>query len=411
MTVHVKRIEMMDSPDEPNSVRVVAEVSFDHPTPETRQLWVEVAREYADALTLSGNPWLLAMAVPASLDGQALCVDAPVDPALYEHVHQLMRIWHTWGWTPQSLIPIEANTSDSFMKPSGAGRTGLFFSGGVDSLFSLLADNPTHYPERQFQVDDLINIWGLNQRATNRTDFEHGLVERQQVAQATGKTLLSVRTNLKEVLSRLWDWSHPMLIASLGLALESRYQRLLMASDADYSGVIPRWVHPLEVPLFSTRGLEFVHDGGAYAKYEKLEIIGPNELVQHTLNVCTKRHGRRLNCGRCIKCLRTMVVLDLAGVLPVYSVFDTSEYPQVLATAEVGFNDRPDLRRLIPLVNAAQRFELLVLIEGALKRYERQTLTRRARIERFLSRWVMPARAAQMIGRAIDRAYTTFVKR
>ena len=54
---------------------------------------------------------------------------------------------------------------------------------------------------------------------------------------------------------------------------------------------------------------------------DKLRGIAEHPLVQRHLRVCWKNYGRRDNCCRCEKCLRTMLMLDALGKLGPFEAF------------------------------------------------------------------------------------------
>ena len=54
---------------------------------------------------------------------------------------------------------------------------------------------------------------------------------------------------------------------------------------------------------------------------ERLLEIAHEPAVWKFLRVCWKNNSQELNCGRCEKCVRTMVSLAAAGVLPKCETF------------------------------------------------------------------------------------------
>ena len=58
-----------------------------------------------------------------------------------------------------------------------------------------------------------------------------------------------------------------------------------------------------------------VHCAGRDTRLEKIRAISSEPLVQRHLRVCWKNVANHLNCGRCEKCVRTMLALDACGTL------------------------------------------------------------------------------------------------
>jgi hypothetical protein len=65
-------------------------------------------------------------------------------------------------------------------------------------------------------------------------------------------------------------------------------------------------------PLFSTSGTEVIRYRGDCDRFEKTVYIADSALALRHLHVCWKG-GTAKNCGRCEKCLRTLVALELLG--------------------------------------------------------------------------------------------------
>jgi hypothetical protein len=79
-----------------------------------------------------------------------------------------------------------------------------------------------------------------------------------------------------------------------------------------YNQLHPTAAHPLLDPLYGNEGVEIIHDGAEAGRPEKLEKVAACESALANLVVCLDEMNS--NCGRCMKCLRTMVALESLGV-------------------------------------------------------------------------------------------------
>jgi hypothetical protein len=111
-------------------------------------------------------------------------------------------------------------------------------------------------------------------------------------------------------MAGLW---HGCALAAVGLLLERRYERLLIAASDDVPGLGPWGSHPLTDPLFSSSTTAFVHDGTDISRREKLEFLAGFDVALRSLRVCSR--GTSENCGACEKCYRNMIILDVLGAL------------------------------------------------------------------------------------------------
>ena len=78
---------------------------------------------------------------------------------------------------------------------------------------------------------------------------------------------------------------------------------------------MPARTDPDFYPTWSRPDFERVEDGVGTKRVEKASIVAKCETALRYLHVCWENRGGAYNCGRCEKCLRTMVSLRILGVL------------------------------------------------------------------------------------------------
>jgi len=74
-------------------------------------------------------------------------------------------------------------------------------------------------------------------------------------------------------------------------------------------------------PLWSSEGLEYIHDGVETTRVEKAALVASNDSALNTLRVCMAVPEGEINCGKCEKCVRTMICLRAVGVDDFGSIF------------------------------------------------------------------------------------------
>ena len=294
-------------------VRVIGTVAYDDRPGSTDEYWFEFPSDVARSISDSGNAWLTCLVPLAASIGEPLRLPLPVDPLLVRNVRELVAIWQSW-YPSLSAVSVVAPSESPAVAAAGR-RTGAFFSGGVDSFFTLLHNEQ---PEAgSFPVDDLIAIHGFDLLLESEAAFERHRRRLERIAAETRKVLVPVRINSRETRLRdvpmggLW---HVCALASVGLLLESRYERLLVPGSDDYTILNPWGSHPLTDPLLSTSRTAVLHDGAAYTRWDKLEFLGDFDLALRELRVCSRKTSDG-NCGECEKCYRNMIILDILGLL------------------------------------------------------------------------------------------------
>jgi hypothetical protein len=112
------------------------------------------------------------------------------------------------------------------------------------------------------------------------------------------------------------------VLAGLALGLETFWNRVLIPAWQTYDHLIPAGSHPVVDPLWSTESFTVVHDGAEATRVEKItDWVAASDVALRHLRVCWENRNGDYNCGECEKCIRTMVTLELAGVLGKCDVF------------------------------------------------------------------------------------------
>ena len=180
------------------------------------------------------------------------------------------------------------------------------------------------------EVTDLIFIHGFD-IPLDRVDLRRRAAESvDTVAAQFGVGVVHIETNLKPFLNTFVNWGltgHGVAIATIGHLLAPVFERLYIASSVHFSDLFPWGTHPLLDPLWNSEVLEFVHHGCGARRIEKVELIAGFDAALNNLRVChwglhSFEPGGAYNCGRCEKCIRTMVSLEAAGKLSQCTSFD-----------------------------------------------------------------------------------------
>jgi hypothetical protein len=310
-----------------------------------------------------------------------------------------MHIWKCW-YPNLHVVPVEAETVEN-NHPEAAVRTGAFFSGGVDSFFTVLRhSNGSDFPRRT-HIDDLLCVWGFDVSLENAEAFRRMRDVLRSAASELGKELLDVATNLRETRWQQTDWgylSHGAAFASVALALEGRYAQVLLASSVGYGDLTPWGSHVVTDPLLSTGHTKIVHDGAAFSRLQKTELVARSPVAMRSLRVCW-RSGSDENCSACEKCYRTMLTLELLGTLDRCTAFkkgsvDVAAIRNIYVTPAVS----RDYRDLLKLAPEKARQDIGRAIERAFASSARQSrylgAIRALRSKRFVWRWAGPLERA-----------------
>ena len=281
-------------------------------------LWFESADT---KLRLSPEGFGSALLVPAMSHGRDLIFEDPLCPVWLANTRKLMELFSEWfGWNP---IKIESTSSCRNPPVSDLpGKRYLCFSGGVDSFYSLLT-----YPEK---IDALMMVHGYDIRLDDedgaRIAFEHV----RQVAVEMNLDAVMVRTNYREhsVAGKKYKYAYGGALACAGHLLFCA-DELIISSGSQYDETPINGSHWMFDSLWSSKAVKITPYGAHLTRGSKLLKISENPVVRRHLHVCQENltgvfelSGKFMNCGRCQKCIRTLLVLHQAGDISDLETFE-----------------------------------------------------------------------------------------
>lgn len=320
------------------------------------------------------DPVLAACLMPAMSSGGVLTLPEPVSPRLLRTQREYQAVQRAWSleWvfqqTPLEEVEVVAPGRPP-EPPRKPGRVAAFFSGGVDS-WSVLLDNP--------EITDLIFVRGLDLLpGSTRHEKLAPLVEARvrDVADGLGLELHVVDTDLRELSDPLvrWDAYFGSACAAVALFLAPRFERVLIANAMDHEVDEPMGTARLVDHLWSTEQLEIADNGGRYSRVERIERIASHPLVRRTLRVCWENHDGAYNCGRCRKCLMTMITLEALGVRSGIETFPPDLELKDVAAIEIGQIVLLDLwEDVLDVVRTKGRADLEAAVEETVERAKRK---------------------------------------
>ena len=326
------------------------------------------------------NAFLIAAFVSAlRARERRIAIDGVICPVLHDGLRGAAAVLRTWyGERPTPAIEPARGFRGGY-PPAGGGEA-IFLSGGLDSLYLLLSRGrglPREHPAavRRGIFLRRFGFFPLEAQIAE-TDARSERAARG-TADAEGLPLTVVSTNLLDLQDDLRSFSlesHGSLFAAIAQLLSGRFAAVVLAASDDVASGLHAWgSHPLLDPLFGTSSLRFVHDGIGVTREEKAARVGRSLPGRRHLFACSfpLPGDPLLNCGRCEKCLRTMMELLVAGALA-----DSEAFPRDLSADAIRTLPAvPPYRKLDyywkPLPEAARRVGRPDLAEAIEERLER----------------------------------------
>lgn len=262
----------------------------------------------------------VAMAVNENLQ-----LDSPLSPQLALGLREYQLALKNWYPRQMQVVTIRASAYESLPAAQAGKSCVTVFSGGVDSSFTLRSHLPDRQPLSDFQVKQGIFVHGFDIPLQNQQRYDAYLREFSDRLWSDGVQIIPCRTNLHYFSSGLLSWgiAHGGILTGVGLALDKLIRYYLIPSSYSFGELVPWGSTPMTDHWLSTETMKVIHHGMTISRIEKIEGIADWEPAHQFLRVCvneSKLQGVE-NCSHCEKCLRTMTMLEICGVLKNFKTF------------------------------------------------------------------------------------------
>ena len=357
----------------------------DCPRP-VREIYYEVDKRYGDDLAEDPNAFVTAAIMPAVRHGESrLAVEGKVCPGLRNGLTSAAMVVRRWsGLTDGGLPKLEPSEGFTASVPSQISRTACFFSGGIDSMCTLRCNRLDYPRDHPFSIRDALVVFGFglgysaSEESWHRALFDDLVHRLSNVTADADATLIPVYTNIKHI-DEDWDfWErhfHGAALVSCAHALSHRISTVLIGSTFRIDHLEPWGSHPLLDSYYGSAALRVIHDGAHLHREAKTKIISDWPVALNNLHVCldpnAARDQEQINCGKCEKCIRTMLTLMLHGKLDQCQSFPANDVSQdLLASVKFRKSWQPlYYGKKIPRLRELGRHDLVATIHAKTKDY------------------------------------------
>lgn len=310
---------------------------------ETNTLYYEVDAQYEKYLNTRSDAFVVGLFFWAMVYQHDITCEAPLTERLHFQIEQTLGpvLAHnsTRIYAPKIFAPLTSEVLPT------AGAIGTGCSGGIDSFHVI-----TNHVQSKWSSLKLTHLctFSVGHMAERVDDLESMSIvaaaecRAATIAKAFNLEVLHVRSNYYELfpqdLFRTVIYADMQCVHALGKLFSTYFYASEGAcrfslehqecSDSGYYDVV-------SLPCLSTPSLALYSEGAGVMRWEKTENIAENIIVRDYLNVCNQELANlgssdgvtNRNCGRCNKCMRTLVDLDVAGRLDQFkNVFDIDAY-------------------------------------------------------------------------------------
>ena len=327
------------------------------------ELWFDVPAEYGRYLCSErSNAFVVGLFWYALVSGSDIEFEAPMSKLLYDGiVHELMPELEKKGFAP---IALKGPVTSEQVWCEGAVVTGM--SGGVDSFYTLKSYSSDDVPEEMrithlsyytcsflYKPDDVgRSLEAVFKDEDDTTDI---IVQRiKTIAAQKGYPLIITNSNLdRDYYRGGYIYMAMYRFFACTLALEHLYSLYISSSSGHETGMI-------EASLFAptqnyeellcrslrTETLGYMSSDNE-RRTEKLRSIADDPVFGKHATVCFDTGWKGKNCGVCYGCLKTIIPLDMLGLLDGFEEsFNIGEYRrdrEHLFRFLIEFSKRPEM--------------------------------------------------------------------
>lgn len=321
-----------------------------------RDLTFAVPDEHAGMLSLRSDAAMLGLLVPAMQAGEDITVLGEVSPRLLASLNGPVQEMLLRVMPGLRRIRIEARRASA--APAGPGERYLMgFSGGGDSLHNMLRPRPAGDPAPTHLVNANVGAHGEGTKAD--AIFRQRLARLGEAARRLGRPLIPVDSNLRQFhdsethfLATAIPRTAAAMLAiqsgAVGFEFSNAYHRSRQGVEVE--GDVSRLEDEM-LPLLSTETLSMRATGSDRTRIEKMQLVTGHAVSEDILDVCQEPRRARgwVNCGRCLKCQRALIFLEISGRLGRFGrVFDLRLHRRLRWWTHAFFlHSSPDMRREI----------------------------------------------------------------
>ena len=317
-------------------------------------IWYSVEKEYGKYLCNDyADAYLLLVLQWAMKSRQDIKVDAPVSSRLLFNINNTIQPLFEKMLVGSRRVAITAKTATEPCYEAKA--VGCCCSLGVDSFSSFLRHRsdavPVDYRVTHLTLFNSGQLGHVNMEGAEQS-FRSAIQSLQPFVEEVGLPLVAIDTNLSEFYIdtdiKITNNDIDRTI-SCALAMQKLFGKYVFSSSYSVEHFTitdddEAHIEAVFAPLLGTENMEVILSDPVMTRVEKTRYIADFPITKKYLDVCWAvqmsngkvfqeqgtellRNKKKKNCGRCSKCLRTMLTLDLLGLMQQYEgQFDMDYY-------------------------------------------------------------------------------------
>lgn len=304
---------------------------------QTEVLYFKFLKKYASELTEMADPWVILCMHKMMRVGGDFCVRGAVSSSLMRNLENYCQCWQMImpHYKPINIIP-DVEVHDE-VKPL-ENKAIMTFSGGLDASFTLFRHKTGRAGRNTKNIEKAILLFGAGDTPLDRPDeFKLHAENARALCDDMGVEFLTVETNFCK-FDNDWEMEHfNVIVAALYFFENYPYKMTastITVSSVSYGTRMPWSSNPITDLMLSSNSACVVSDDVAYDRTMKANVVKDWELATEKMRVCWEGNDKSKNCGKCEKCIRTMLNFIACGVSQPLKMFPAEAYVNMFENAQ-----------------------------------------------------------------------------
>ncbi|MCZ2845803.1 MAG: hypothetical protein O2U61_04805 [Candidatus Bathyarchaeota archaeon] len=303
---------------------------------EKKNLWYSFPCQFEEYMVVEQlDAFVIGLLFLALKTGYDIKLKAPLSARLYYSLnHYVIDALCLVNPEYKRIKIIPSSLSTANLNVSESAGTGL--SCGIDS-FATYYD---HRNEVRPYIIDYFTFFNVGSHGDYGGDqarkiFNERLINVTRFAEKVNKKVITVDSNLSEILQMKFQETYNLRTISCALLLQKLFKNYYYSSGTrfDHFAFNNKEIADVDmliIPNLSTESTSCFVTALKYSRIGRTELISEFPETYEHLDVCTHPfvEGRKeINCSECYKCQRTMLTLEVLEKLECYSaVFDLEKF-------------------------------------------------------------------------------------
>lgn len=280
---------------------------------ERFRIWYNVPVQYRALLTKGCDHFVVGSIFTVMRKSLDLRVHGQVSPSLLCNLEEFQAAWACWRPRKYRKVEITGDIEREQRRIHQESKAVSAFSGGVDSSFTAFRYRKTQSGRVRHNLQAGLMVHGFDIPLNQGDVFSAAAKKSAELLGSLGMELITMATNLRE-LGENWVDACGAAVASCLMMLRGGFTGGVIPSTEPYQALVLPWgSNPVTDCLLSSDSFAIIHHGAGSTRNEKIREIGAWPEALRLLRVCWEGEQKDRNCGRCEKCIRTILNFRVSG--------------------------------------------------------------------------------------------------